>query len=516
MIRVYTISHFHSDQGLHYLPFSALWSGSTLFAVLSKQHHKFYTVCHSELSDQDLHYLPFSSVWSGSTLFAILSNLSWLTLFPILSKQYYHDLHCLPFFRSSFIKVYTVCHFQLSNQCQQDDQGLHYLSFWAVCSGSPLLAIFSSLIKVYTICHSQQSDQCLHYLRFSAIWSTRFAILSLIRVYTICHSQSEKGLDCMPFSAVWSGSTLLAILSKQYYQGLHCFTFSAVWSRATLFAILSSLIRVYTICYSQHSDQFELFPFLAFWSGSTLLAILSSLIRVYTICHYQFIRVYTVFPSQSDQGLHCHSQQTDQGLHYLPFLAVWLKSRSTVILRNSLNSVYTICNSQQSDQGLHCLPFSAVWSGSTLFAILSNWSWYTLFPIFSKQYYHDLHCLTFFLSSFIKVYTVFHFQLSDQCLHYFPFTVWWVTVKNSNRSPRKFEHLEQYFEIDCFFLKLIEKSREYHKPQPTHDTKRKRKMTKAQHVKNKQTNAREAHRPASSSPSEVNTMLKGMTEHVLA
>ena len=33
------------------------------------------------------------------------------------------------------------------------------------------------------------------------------------------------------------------------------------------------------------------------------------------------------------------------------------------------------------------------------------------------------------------------------------------------------------------------------------------------HVQNKQTNAREAHRPAPSSPSEVITMLKGMTKH---
>ena len=114
-------------------------------------------------------------------------------------------------------------------------------------------------------------------------------------------------------------------------------------------------------------------------SGSTLFAILhSSLIRIYTICHSQ--------KSDQGQGLHCHSQeQSDQGLQYLPFSAVWSGSTLftifsilikvkvyTVILRNSLIRFYTIYHSQQPDQGLHCLPFSAVWSGSTLLAILSS------------------------------------------------------------------------------------------------------------------------------------------------
>ena len=50
-----------------------------------------------------------------------------------------------------------------------------------------------------------------------------------------------------------------------------------------------------------------------------------------------------------------------------------------------------------------------------------------------------------------------------------------------------------------------------HKPQPSPDTKRKRKMTKTNWqnlTRTKLTNAREAHRPAPSSPSEVTTMLK--------
>ena len=196
---------------------------------------------YSEHSDQGLHYLPFSTVWSGSTLLAILSSL---------------------------IKVCTV--------------------------------ILSNLIRVYTSCHSQPPDQIQGPLSFSGtIWtgSTLFAILnSLIWVDTICHSQSDQGLQYVPYSVVWSyilTTSLVAVL----------------W-RSTLFAILSNLIKVYTICHSQ----------------------------------------------QSDQGLHCHSQQSDQGLHYLPFAAVW--SKLFAIL--SLVRVYTICHSQQSDQGLHYLPGSAV------------------------------------------------------------------------------------------------------------------------------------------------------------
>ena len=133
--------------------------------------------------------------------------------------------------------------------------------------------------------------------------STLFAIFScLIRVYTICQSQQSN-------------------------QGLHCYPFSAVWSRSTLFAF-HSLIRVYTIFHS-------------FWvilPSSTLFHILSSLIRVYTTCHSQ----------QSDQGqdLHCHFQeQSDQGLHYLPFSAFWSGSTLLPIL-SSLIRVYTICHSQ--------------------------------------------------------------------------------------------------------------------------------------------------------------------------
>ena len=366
------------DLDLHCLKFSAVWSGSTLFAILSLI--RVYT------------YLPFSAVRSGSPLLAILSSL---------------------------IKA-TICH------SQQSDQGLHCMTFSAVWSRSTIFTILSSLIRVYTTCHSQQSDQGQHYLPFSAIWSgcTLFATLSslikaevytvifrnrLIRVYTIYHSkQSIQCLLCLPFTTVWSGSTLFAILSslikiytvchsQQSEQGLQYLPFQAVWSGSTLFAILS-LIRFYTIFHSQQSDQglhympfflssiiipfqgLHYLPFSAVWSGSPHLAILSSLIKVFIICH---------------------SQQSDQGLHYMPFSAVWSRSTLfdihsslikvkvyTVISRNSLIRVYTICHSKQSDVSLHCLPFStAVWSGSTLFSIIS---------------------------SLIRVYTICHSQQSDQ------------------------------------------------------------------------------------------------------
>ena len=235
MISIYTICHSQqSDQGLHYFPFfyglhyspfSAVWSVYTISH--SQQSHQgqgphchfqeqsdqtlWNTLCISqqsdqgqgsrsswEQSDQDLLFLLFSAIWS------------WSTLLPILFKQYYQGLHCLPFFLSSFIKVCTVGDFQLS------DHGLHYLSFSAVSSRYTLFSILSKQYhKIYTVRHSEQSDQGLHYLPFSAVWSapTLFSILSsLISVYTICYSQSDQRLNFLPFPAVWSGSTQFPIL----------------------------------------------------------------------------------------------------------------------------------------------------------------------------------------------------------------------------------------------------------------------------------------------------------------
>ena len=291
LIRVYTICHF----------FVALLWRSTLFAILSSL-IKVFTICHSQQSDQSLHCLPFSAVWSECPLFAILN----------------------------LISVYTI-----------------WLSFLAVWSRSILFAILNIFISVYTTCHSQQFDQGKHYLQFY----------------------------------VWSVSTLLAILSKQYYRGVHCLPFLAVWSGSTRFTILNSLIRVYTICHSQQSDYCRHYLLFSVWSASRLFAILSNLIRVCSICHSFcavlsrstlfailsiVISVYTIcYSEQSDQDqrLYCHSEeQSDQSLHYLPFSAVWSGTTRfailssviqfkvhTVILRKSLVRVYTICHSLQSD-----------------------------------------------------------------------------------------------------------------------------------------------------------------------
>ena len=232
------------------MPFSIGLSVSTLLAILFKQYY------------QGLHCLPFSAVWPWSTVFAIFSLISVYTI--CYSQQSDQGLQYLPFSLCSIIKVYTVCH---SQHC---DQGLHYLLFSAVYT----VIVRNNLIRVYTICHSQQSGQGLHYLPFSSVWSrssstlsisgtvwsgsTLFVILcSLISVY------------CFPFSITWSV--------------LYYLPFS-VWSRSTLFAILSSLMSVYTICHSQSDQGLPCLPFSASWSGSTLYATLS-LIRVYTICY---------------------------------------------------------------------------------------------------------------------------------------------------------------------------------------------------------------------------------------
>ena len=246
-----------------------------------------------EQSEKSLHYLQFSAVWSGSTLFAILCSLISLHYLPFSATD--HVILFFLCFLSSIITIYTVCH-----------------SFLAVLSRSTLFSIFSCLISVYTISHSQQCDHGLHFFPFSAVWSrstlfaiqsyqglhdlpfsavwsvsTLFAILRLIRVYIIYHcEQSVQGLLYLPFSAVWSRSALFAILNRLIRVYTICFFF------------LASIIMVCTVCRSQQSDKGPHFlPFSAVWSGSTLIAIFSSLIRVYASCRSQF----------------------DQGLHYLPF-----------------------------------------------------------------------------------------------------------------------------------------------------------------------------------------------------
>ena len=175
---------------------------------------------------------------------------------------------------------------------------------------SALFAILS-LFRVYTICHYQQSDQGLQNLPFF--------LTSIIKDYTFCH-----------LSAVWWGSTLFLILSRlipilsslimvypichfQSYKGLQYLSFSTVWSGSTLFAILSSLFAVYTVCHSQSDQCLQYLPFSAVGSGSKLFAILESLIRVYTVCNSDL----------SDQDLHDLPLSVWSTLYYLPFSEVW-------------------------------------------------------------------------------------------------------------------------------------------------------------------------------------------------
>ena len=202
---------------------------------------------------------------------------------------------------------------------------------------------------------------------------------SVIRVYTICNSQ-------------------------HFDQGLHYLPFSGFWSRSTIFAILSGIIR------STHIAN------LISRSASTLLAILSNLIKIKfhtAILRNSLIRVYTI----------CHSQQSHQGLHKFAILSSLLRVYTVCHLIN----FYTVYHYQQSYQGLHCLPFSAVWSTSRLFTILSSLirvytvchSWrliraYTICQSYQSD--QGLHSLRFFLSSIIKVYTVCHSQQFDQDL----------------------------------------------------------------------------------------------------
>ena len=306
----------HSDQGIHYLPFS-VWSGSTLFAVLSSLIKvKVYTVILRKQSDQGLHYLSFSAVCSGTILFDILSSLIKVKVHTVILRDCLVRVYTV--ILKSLICIYTVCH------SQQPEQHLHCLPFSAVQSGSILFPILSSLIRVYSICHSQHSDQGLHYLPFS--------LSSIIKVYTVCHSQqSDQGYTTWLSRQSNQGQGLQCHFQKQSDQGLTFLPFSAVWSGSTLFAIVSSLIRVYTVWHYQQCDQgLHYLSFSTVWWGATLFAILSSLIKLIKV------KIYTV------------------------------------ILKKSLIKVYTICHSKQSDQGLQCLPFSAVFSRSTLFAILSN------------------------------------------------------------------------------------------------------------------------------------------------
>ena len=260
------------------------------------------------------------------------------------------------------------------------------------------------MTTVYTVCHSQHSDQRLHNFPFSA--------------------DSSRSKSTMSFSGtVWSASTLFAILSSLSWSKLLGILRNLIKIKDHTVILRYSLIRFYTFCHSQQSDQcLQCLPFSAVWSVSTPFAILS-LIRVYTICHSQ----------QSHQGLHylpfflssiikvstvCHSQQSDQGLYYLPFSAVWSGSSLFTFLSRLITTLcysqsYQVCSVcySQFEQGLQCLPFSAVWSESTLLAILSSLIKVKVYTVILRN-------------SLIRVYTTCQFQHFDQDLHYLPFIIW--------------------------------------------------------------------------------------------
>ena len=303
-------------------------------------------------------------------MFAIFSSLIRATLLAILSSLIK-------------VKVYTVI------LRKQSDQGLHYLPCSAVWSGSTLFVILS-LIRVYTICHPQQSDQCLHYLlNFLRIIIKGYTAIrsSLISVYTLvgwlCWGLTSQSTI---FQSCRDGAIASWVIN-QYFRGVKCLA-QGHNTAAVGLEPRTSRSRV------RHSTtEPPRSPV------CTLLAILSSLIRVYTVCH---------------------SQQSDQGLLYLPVSAVWLRSRSTLsfsgtiwsgstlyAILSSLISVDTICRSQHSDQSLHFLPFSAFWPGLHYFPFSAVWWGSILFAI---------------LSSLIRIYTVCHSQQSYQSLHYLPFS----------------------------------------------------------------------------------------------
>ena len=210
-----------------------------------------YTFYHSQQSDQDLHYFPFAAVWSVSTLFALLSLIG-STLLVILS--------CL-------VRVYTICH-----------------------------TFFATLRFKYTTKFSLPKIACpaIVYAEIVIVIDPFFVgDCHWIKVYRynpteICQQRLQGVRNVAQKLCSWERSfrkVYSVYYSQQSDQGLCYLSFSAVWSRSTLFAILSSLIRVYTICHSEQSDQGQglLSPSETVWSRSTQLGILSHLIMVYTI-----------------------------------------------------------------------------------------------------------------------------------------------------------------------------------------------------------------------------------------
>ena len=409
---------------------TAVWSGSTLFAILcgetgpckQQSDHDLsclpfcldrqvganrsliwiYPVCHSVWRDRSVQ----TAVWSRSTLFAILCGQTGLC-----KQQSDQDLRCLLFCldrqvgaNSSLIKIYPVCHSVGTDRSVQT----------AVWSGSTLFAILSG----ETGRCKQQSDQDLSCLPFCQDRQVG-ANSSLIRMYAVCHFVWTGRLVQ---TAVWSGSTLFAILSgqtgrckQQSEQDVRCLPFYL--DRQV--DANSSLIRIYPVCLSVWTGRSVQ---TAVWSRSTVFAILSGqvganscLIRIYPVCHSVWTgksvqtAVWsrsTLFSILSGQTGRCR-QQSNQDLPCLPFC-----QDRQVGANSSLIWIYSVCHSVRTDRSVQ----TAVWSGSTLFAILSGQT-----TKFKQQSDQDLRCLQFCLdrqvganSSLITIYPVCHSVWTDR------------------------------------------------------------------------------------------------------
>ena len=221
----------------------------------------------------------------------------------------------------------------------------HFVQVFPLCAGTHTLSIFN----IYP-------------------WSNS----RIVRYNSGIGGQSENS----HFAQDNSGIVLILTLRRTYTQMQvslpQLFTnISFSWVCICIIGSRSSLIRIYTVCLKENSDQgLHCLPEGEVRSGSTMFAGRRSQIRVYTVC----------LKEQWDQGLHClhegevRSRSTLFAWRRSPIRAytVCLKEKSiriyTVCLKEQSDQVYTICLKEKSDQGLHCLPEGEVRSGSTLFA----------------------------------------------------------------------------------------------------------------------------------------------------
>ena len=230
--------------------------------------------------------MSFAAVWSGSTIFSIpkdLVRIYTVSHFQRLFRDYTISI-------LSLIRVYTICH------SQQSDQDLHYLplfhhyhhrhihfrALFPSTEGWAFWQVFLEGVLSTQNDFKGQQNPYLASLSFSSTlshawfpWPDLFcattfslrtsAVQPVLRStcpnHLILLARSTTSKSWMP-SFVRRESELST--SEEFYQGLHCLPFSAVWSGSTLIFILSSLIRVYTVCHFQQFDQS--LHYLPFWA----------------------------------------------------------------------------------------------------------------------------------------------------------------------------------------------------------------------------------------------------------